>query len=125
MVHKKNIPGLVRAFQRFVSETNSGYKLVILGSGEIEMEIKEVIENVGLQDVVLLKGFVQLEELPRYYAFAEALILPSFMDQWGLVTNEAMASGLPVLVSKHCGCVDEIVMHNVNGYLFNPFSQNP
>ena len=55
-----------------------------------------------------------------YYGLASAFILPSTTEQWGLVVNEAMASGLPVLVSNRCGCAAELVKEGSNGYTFNP-----
>ncbi|MEJ2070311.1 MAG: glycosyltransferase family 4 protein [Syntrophobacterales bacterium] len=52
---------------------------------------------------------------------ASVFILPSsHLEQWGLVVNEAMASGLPVLVSSACGCVPELVQEGVNGFSFDP-----
>jgi glycosyltransferase involved in cell wall biosynthesis len=47
-------------------------------------------------------------------------VLPSTIDPWGLVVNEAMACGLPVIVSKLCGCVHELVHDGKNGFHCNP-----
>src|SRR5204863_8413601 len=58
--------------------------------------------------------------LPVYYALANAFVNPSKVEQWGLVVNEAMASGLPVMVSNRCGCVPELVREGINGYTFDP-----
>ena len=55
-----------------------------------------------------------------YYAFAEAVVLPSRREPWGLVVNEAMAAGLPVIVSNRCGCAGDLVEHGINGFLFEP-----
>ena len=59
--------------------------------------------------------------MPKYYALADAVILASQKDTWGLVINEAMASGLPVIVSKRCGCSLDLVREGENGFLVNPF----
>ena len=68
-----------------------------------------------------MRPFVSQEELCKYYALASAVVLPSsFGETWGLVVNEAMAAGLPVLVSDQCGCADSLVEHGKNGYLFSP-----
>ena len=67
-----------------------------------------------------MPGFKQYDELPGYYALANAFVHASTTEQWGLVVNEAMASGLPVIVSNRCGCVPELVREGVNGFTFDP-----
>jgi len=54
-------------------------------------------------------GFRQIEENPVFYALADAFVLPSLWEEWGLVVNEAMASGLPVVVSKTAGCAEDLL----------------
>jgi len=71
---------------------------------------------------VHLPGFKQYEELPVYYALAKAFVHPSTTEQWGLVVNEAIASGLPVIVSERCGCVPELV--GDNGFTFDPLNED-
>ncbi|MFM8885357.1 MAG: glycosyltransferase, partial [Chthoniobacterales bacterium] len=61
-------------------------------------------ENGG---TVFLYGFRQIEENPVFYALAEAFILPSLKEEWGLVVNEAMACSLPVIVSRTAGCAED------------------
>lgn len=68
--------------------------------------------------LVVFAGFRQVGELPRFYAGAGAFVHASLSEQWGLVVNEAMASGLPVLVSDRCGCAKDLVQDGVNGYTF-------
>jgi len=63
---------------------------------------------------------VQYPDLPEFYRVASACILASVSETWGLVVNEAMASGLPVLVSHRCGCVPDLVQEGVNGFTFDP-----
>jgi glycosyltransferase involved in cell wall biosynthesis len=61
------------------------------------------------------------EEACDYYALASAAVLPSYFGEtWGLVVNEAMACGLPVLVSNQCGCAQSLVRQGLNGYTFSP-----
>jgi glycosyltransferase involved in cell wall biosynthesis len=71
-----------------------------------------------MNEHVHLPGFKQYDELPVYYALANAFVHASTSEQWGLVVNEAIASGLPVIVSNRCGCVPELV--NGNGFTFDP-----
>ena len=69
---------------------------------------------------VFFPGFRQIEELPRFYAHAGCFIHPALTEPWGLVVNEAMACGLPVLVSDRVGCSQDLVQNGVNGFTFDP-----
>lgn len=69
---------------------------------------------------VTLAGFRQLEETTAYYGLAGAFVHPAQVDQWGLVVNEAMAAGLPVLVSKRAGCAHDLIRDGENGFCFDP-----
>jgi glycosyltransferase involved in cell wall biosynthesis len=59
------------------------------------------------------------DDLPSFYGLAEAFVLPSESEEWGLVVNEAMACGVPVVVSSKCGCAPDLVRPGVNGFQFN------
>jgi glycosyltransferase involved in cell wall biosynthesis len=72
--------------------------------------------------LVVFAGFRQLEELPAFYRGAGAFVHPALEEPWGLVINEAMASGLPVLSSRNVGAAEELVVEGGTGYLFNPES---
>jgi glycosyltransferase involved in cell wall biosynthesis len=72
----------------------------------------------------MFAGFKQIDELPLYYGLARCLIIPSLGDTWSLVINEAMACGLPVLVSRACGCSPDLVQEGVNGFTFDPYDVN-
>ena len=67
---------------------------------------------------VRFEGFKNQSELPRYYAAADVLVLPSESETWGLVVNEAMASGLPAIVSKAVGCSPDLIQEGVTGYTY-------
>ncbi len=70
----------------------------------------------------ILPGFKPYDELPVYYALANAFVHASTSEQWGLVVNEAIATGLPVIVSNRCGCAPELV--NGNGFTFDPTNED-
>jgi glycosyltransferase involved in cell wall biosynthesis len=93
---------------------------VLLGDGPLKSDLCHLISDLRLQHCVLLPGFKQYDELPVYYGHASAFIHASTTEQWGLVVNEAMASGLPVLVSSRCGCAQDLVKNGVNGFTFDP-----
>jgi glycosyltransferase involved in cell wall biosynthesis len=69
---------------------------------------------------VWMPGFRQIDELPRFYAHAGCFVHPAMEEPWGLVINEAMASGLPVLSSSNVGAAEELVDDGVNGWTFDP-----
>ncbi len=118
---KKNLPRLLDAFDVYRTQNGeAAWDLVIVGSGPQEKELKDKCRRQAINGVHFA-GFKQLPELPVYYGLARCFIIPSsHNEQWGLVVNEAMASGLPVLVSTACGCAPELVSPGVNGYTFNP-----
>ncbi len=97
------------------------WNLVLLGDGPLKPDLCRLISDLRLGARVLLPGFKQYPDLPAYYGLAGAFIHASTTEQWGLVVNEAMASGLPVLVSNRCGCAADLVQEGVNGFTFDPY----
>ncbi len=122
-IPKKNISGLIKAYTLYKSWAGEkAWSLVICGSGPLEDEIRGLIETVGLQSDILLPGYKNAEEMAVFYGLASVFIhASSHAEQWGLVVNEAMASELPVLVSKICGCAKDLVQNGVNGFTLDPF----
>lgn len=116
---EKNILTLLYSFLE-VSKNNSEWGLILLGDGPLKNEINTFISNNDLQDKILLPGFIQQDEIVKYLIASNVFILPSLSEPWGLVVNEAMLAKLPVIVSKKCGCVSELVKEGVNGFSFDP-----
>lgn len=121
-IEKKNLHRLLEAYAAYVAQAGaSAWCLVMLGDGALKEALMAQAGRLGLTDKVLFPGFKQYQELPIYYGLAGAYIQASTTEQWGLVVNEAMASGLPVLVSERCGCAPDLVQDGVNGYTFDPY----
>ncbi len=121
-IPKKNLPMLLEAYARYrKSAGTEAWGLVLLGSGVLIEEVNEVRRELDIEEAVLMPGFKQYDELPIFYSHAGAFILPSVSEQWGLVVNEAMAAGIPVLVSDRCGCVPDLVEEGGNGFTFDPY----
>lgn len=118
-IARKNIDVLLTAYKHYRSHTTGGWRLVLLGDGDLEEQLKRRVEDEKIPDVVFA-GFRQLEELRIYYASAHCFIHPALSEPWGLVVNEAMAAGLPVIVSKGAGCAPDLVESGENGFLFDP-----
>jgi 1,2-diacylglycerol 3-alpha-glucosyltransferase len=133
-VEKKNLPKLIRAYAEYrrgseirsqksgVSEKEAPWDLVVLGDGPLKADLCRLISDLRLNEHVHLPGFEPYDELPVYYALANAFVHASTTEQWGLVVNEAIASGLPVIVSEPCGCVPELVQGN--GFTFDPTNEH-
>lgn len=126
---KKNLPFLIQAYaayRRRIMESDRKcseslpWNLVIAGEGEERVLIEKKIRECGVEEHVYLIGPKGYAELPSYYGLAGTFIHASTTEQWGLVVNEAMAAGLPVLVSERCGCAVDLVNDGMNGWKFNP-----
>ena len=127
-IEKKNLPNLIRAYANYraridadnTSNLSPKWDLVILGDGPLRPQLTTLLHGLNLTEHVHLPGFRQYDELPRYYALANAFIHASIEEPWGLVVNEAMASRMPVLVSNRCGCAQTLVKEGENGRTFDP-----
>jgi len=94
-----------------------------VGDGPRRTALEAQVARLDLGGHVRFPGFCQYDELPAYYGLADALVLASTHEQWGLVVNEAMAAGLPVLVSERCGCAPDLVVEGETGYTFDPYDE--
>src|SRR5215472_10349345 len=118
---KKNLPGLLRGYARYREMARGRpWSLVVVGDGELKEKLFALRDRLGLEEHVLFPGVKNYQELPSYYGLATAFIHASTTEQWGLVVNEAMAAGLPVLVSERCGCAPDLVVPGSNGLVFDP-----
>lgn len=114
----KNLPLLLDAYRSY--KQDGGHRnLEIVGHGPLEHSLKASVQRAGLEVSIQFFGFQSYDSLPAWYARTACLILPSVSEPWGLVVNEAMASGLPVMVSDRCGCADDLVEDGLNGYIFS------
>jgi glycosyltransferase involved in cell wall biosynthesis len=92
---------------------------LFIGDGEARGAMEQRAAENGVADAMSIAGFVNQRELPSWYAAADALVLPSdSRETWGLVVNEAMAAGLPVVVSDAAGCSVDLVLDGENGFSY-------
>ena len=125
-IEKKNLFRLLRAYAAYRQRPGSNaWHLVVLGDGPLKSRLVEFAEELDISAYVLFPGFKQYDDLPCYYGLACAFVHASTTEQWGLVVNEAMASGLPVIVSMRCGCAQDLVEEGRNGFTFNPYEVDP
>lgn len=118
---RKNIAGLLRAYAAYRNDSPAPWDLVVAGGGDEGPALQQLQSDLGLQGVHW-PGFVQYRDLPVYFGLASAFIHSALSEPWGLVVNEAAASGLPLLVSRTVGARYELVEVGGNGILFDPGS---
>jgi glycosyltransferase involved in cell wall biosynthesis len=117
LVEKKNIPVLLDSW-KLIEQNNDVYKLSIVGDGPMLNKLIGYAKSLGLKRVEFV-GAVPNEQLPKYLHEADAFILPSLDESWGLVVNEAMAAGLPVLLTSKINAAATLLKDGVNGYFIN------
>ena len=105
---EKGIDTLIDAFSQYRS-VDPQAQLRIVGSGPEEAALKALTAERGVEGSVVFPGAMQDDALQKEYLRATALVLPSRSEPWGLVVNEALHHGCPVIVSDRCGCVPELV----------------
>ena len=114
-VKSKGIFDLLSAYAKLPEEARQSAGLVFAGDGEEREELHRKSREIGGR--ILFPGFAQRDELAAFYAWAEALVFPTHSDPWGLVVNEAMACGLPIIATDVAGCTADLVHDGVNGYV--------
>lgn len=116
-IEKKNFPRLIRAYAEAKKAVPDAPSLVILGDGKERAIIEAEIAATAMQDSITLAGFRTYEQLPALYALSEGFVHVSFVEQWGLVINEAMSTGVPVIASQACGAASTVISQGKSGFL--------
>lgn len=116
-VREKNLVLLLEAFKK--SSLANSWKLVLVGGGPLQEELEELARGAPIE----LRDWIGYSNLPALYHQASCFILPSRFEPWGLVVNEAMASGLPLILSESVGATPDLLIEGGNGWSFDPESQ--
>jgi len=112
MVNKKRQEDLVRA----MANLNTPARLILVGDGPLLEQMQAVCQS-WLPETILV-GFVNQSQLPRYYAIADIFVLPSLWEEFGLVINEAMCAGLPIITTNTVAGARDLVIEGENGFTF-------
>lgn len=110
LIPVKNLPWLIEIFSKH-PELN----LTIIGFGEQAEYLKSLVRT----DNITFPGAVNNTDLPRYYQEADVFVLPSVSETWGLVVEEALNNGTPVMCSHMVGSADDLIIARNNGVVFN------
>lgn len=116
-VVQKDIPFLLEGYQRYRCLDQSPRPLLLVGDGPLSEEVQDWVRQKGLEGQVKLCGFRPADDVSAILANGLALVLTSQSERWGLVINEAAASGLPIVTSGICGARDALVRNLVNGFV--------
>ncbi len=110
---EKNLVRLIRAFQK--ANLPNDWSLKLVGGGPQKKELQKLASG---RDQIQFSDWLSYNELPDLYASSSFFILPSVFEPWGLVVNEAMSAGLPIALSKQCGCEPDLCSKE-NGFSFD------
>ncbi|RRB00879.1 glycosyltransferase family 4 protein [Larkinella rosea] len=110
LISRKNMNVLIKS----IKNSHISVHLLIIGEGQDRKNLEQLIEN---DPRIKLIGFVQAEDLPYYYNLADVFVFASKYDGWGVVINEAIAAGLPVICSDQVGAAREWIIDGVNGFI--------
>lgn len=114
---EKGLEDLLAAYAGFCRAGHE-HDLLIIGGGPMESQLKQQTTELGLAHKVRFLGPMDMASIVPFYMHAYALVLPSLSEPWGLVVNEAMLFGCPVVVSDNCGCVPDLVKPMSTGLVF-------
>jgi glycosyltransferase involved in cell wall biosynthesis len=114
LVARKDPMTLLRAVARMQHRDRA--VVVFLGHGELRDPLEALAREQNLN--VRFAGFVNQTDLPKHYAMCDVFVLPSIYEPRGAVINEAMACGLPVVVTDRCGSLGDIVLEGDNAFVY-------
>jgi glycosyltransferase involved in cell wall biosynthesis len=115
---RKNVQILLHVMNE-LSELRNDFVLDIIGEGESREELEELVVKYDLNKKILFHGFQQKKELPNFLARSSCFLFQTDFDIWGLVLNEAMASGIPCLSSINAGATADLIEEGVTGFKVN------
>jgi 1,2-diacylglycerol 3-alpha-glucosyltransferase len=122
LVPTKNVQCILRAYAALKhANPRCSWKLRIAGKGPDEKVLKRLAEELGIAADTEFLGYLRTDRLAKEMAGAGAFILASqAAEPWGLAVNEAMAAGVPAIVSSKCGCCADLIEDSVTGWSFDP-----
>lgn len=119
IIERKGYSMIIQLAKKIIQEKSLANlsQIIIIGSGPEISVLKNQIKKNNLTNIRFINFFSQ-ENLKYFYYLSDYLLLPSYYETWGLVANESMSMGTPCIVSDKCGCANDLVINNKNGYVF-------
>ncbi len=121
LITRKGFDRILEAWSELHHATQKENHIIIAGQGEEELTLKRIAKDNNIPNV-LFTGQRNQFELSELYSVADVFIFPSLVDVWGMVVNEAMCNGLPVLASKYAGASQELITSKEYGELIDPLN---
>jgi glycosyltransferase involved in cell wall biosynthesis len=118
LIERKGVANLLDTYK--IVSSQHDVSLLIMGSGPLENRLKQKVQHERIKNVHFL-GFMNETDKWVYYLASDIFVLPTRLDVWGLVVNEAMVCGLPVVCSKYAGAARDLVVDGENGRVVDPF----
>lgn len=116
LIKRKGLDILLEAIHPLLAEY-SDLDLTVVGTGEDLLALQGLVRRLDIEDRIHFAGVLPAEQVQSRMSAARALVLPSRWDGWGMVINEALSVGVPVIASDQCGASD-LIQNGVNGYVF-------
>jgi L-malate glycosyltransferase len=120
MVPEKNISMALEAYSIYRTQSTRPRELHLCGSGPLEARLRAKTAELAIDDFIKFHGFLQTEDVCSILGTTLALLLPSTIEPFGLIVIEALAMGVPVILSESCGARDLLVRNGVNGFIVEP-----
>lgn len=119
LTSRKGILEMVNGFIELLRQTPSlKFHLTVAGEGVEKNQLDKLKNHPQIQ--LTLKGAVRYEDMKQLYLESDLYIFPTLADEWGVVVNEALSSGLVVIGSKFSQAVEELIVEGENGWIFDP-----
>lgn len=116
LIHRKGVDILIEALKNV---KNTNYEILIIGDGNLNINLKDSIKNHPIKEIVHFLGKLPKEQVLKYLKVSDIFVFPSREDIWGLVLNEAIAYGLPIISTKQVGSSYSLIEPGKNGYIIN------
>lgn len=116
--HEGKLPLFFAEVCKELLQRHGRCKALLMGDGPLQEQVQQALASAGVE--FDFAGFVQQRDLPAYYSRAKILLFPTRGDTWGVVANEAMAAGTPVITTPYAGVAGELVVDGETGFIREP-----
>jgi glycosyltransferase involved in cell wall biosynthesis len=123
LISRKGFDKILEAWSGLDQNIQEQNHIIIVGEGEDEYYLKQIAQSNSIPNIIFA-GQKNQDDLSEIFSASDILIFPSLVDVWGMVVNEAMASGLPVLASKYAGSSQELITYPKYGEIIDPLDRH-